>query len=474
MPSSRVIGAAALLASAACVPREAGYAEVRELTAARLQKDARWYRHESEAATDERTQRLLAKPLDADAAVQLALLNNQGLQAAFEELGLARAELVQALRLPNPRVDAALRFPAGDGDDPALDVDALIGLTDLLFLPLQNGVARAELRASQLSVTGAVLDAAFEARVAFYQYQAALQTLELRRDILRALRASFEAAEALHQAGNITDLSWATERALYEEARLAYTNAEVNVRARREELNAGMGLWGRPGGEWTAVERLPPAAPPGPELAELEAYALERSLELALERQRFAAAAKRANLEQARGWVPELEAGVSVELEPESDGELSLGPAIALELPLFYQGQGEVGAARARMRQAQRRHADVAVRIRAAARAAAARLEAAAKTAEYYREVLLPLRQQIVEETQLQFNAMSVGVFQLLQAKRDQIETGRAYVETLLDYWTARARVDQLRSGRLPSTSVSPGTGRPGEPRAATGQAEDH
>jgi cobalt-zinc-cadmium efflux system outer membrane protein len=59
----------------------------------------------------------------------------------------------------------------------------------------------------------------------------------------------------------------------------------------------------------------------------------------------------------------------------------------------------------------------------------------------------------------LPFNAMNLGVFQLMQAKRDQIEAARAYVQALREYWTARAEVDQLLAGRLPR-------------RAATGDAE--
>jgi hypothetical protein len=45
---------------------------------------------------------------------------------------------------------------------------------------------------------------------------------------------------------------------------------------------------------------------------------------------------------------------------------------------------------------------------------------------------------------------MSVGVLQLSQAKRDQIETARAYVEACQSNWTARAEVEQLLAGRLP------------------------
>jgi hypothetical protein len=49
---------------------------------------------------------------------------------------------------------------------------------------------------------------------------------------------------------------------------------------------------------------------------------------------------------------------------------------------------------------------------------------------------------------------MSVSVFQLLLARRDEVETARSYVEALREYWTARAEAEQLRSGRLPSAAA--------------------
>ena len=46
-------------------------------------------------------------------------------------------------------------------------------------------------------------------------------------------------------------------------------------------------------------------------------------------------------------------------------------------------------------------------------------------------------------------NAMALGVFQLLAAKRDEVQTARTYVELLREYWTARAEVERLEAGRL-------------------------
>jgi outer membrane protein, heavy metal efflux system len=424
-----------------CVPSDAGYQDVRRLTAERIHQDVRWSAHEKAADPGQQVRALLARPLSADSAVQLALLQNQGLQATFEELSVARGAQVEAQHLPNPTADAALRF-SGSGP-PDIDVQGLISISDLLLLPLRGGAAAANLDAATANVAAQVLDLAFSVRVAFYEYQAAQQTLELSQTTLVALRASFDAAQNLHAAGNITDLNLANERALYEESRISYTRAEAALHAKRQELAALMGFWGPE--KWESVPRLADAVASDASLATLEPRAIERSLDLDIIRHRYRAAARGANAASTQNWVPELKAGVSAERD---SGEWSVGPAISLELPLFYQGQGGPGDADARRQE--KLYADTALRIRAAARGLASRLDAAAQSAEYYKRVLLPLREQIVSGTQLEYNAMNASVFQLLQARREQIQAERAYVELLREYWVLRAEADQLAAGRLP------------------------
>jgi cobalt-zinc-cadmium efflux system outer membrane protein len=97
----------------------------------------------------------------------------------------------------------------------------------------------------------------------------------------------------------------------------------------------------------------------------------------------------------------------------------------------------------------------VGVRVRATARALSEQVQAAQDRALYYRDILLPLRERIVNETQLQYNAMQRGVFELLRAREQQIQTAVAYIDTLRDYWLARADLGLLLSGRVPSTGRS-------------------
>ena len=104
------------------------------------------------------------------------------------------------------------------------------------------------------------------------------------------------------------------------------------------------------------------------------------------------------------------------------------------------------------MRQLEQQYRARAVSIRAGVRRSRNELLIATRRAEHYRDVLLPLWEQIVSETQRQYNAMQSGVFQLLLARREQIRTGQEYVTALRSYWRARSTLDQILAGRLVAT----------------------
>lgn len=92
-----------LLAGCTSFSSDGGFAGVEKITRDKIGKDVKWSRTEGERnSVAARVAELLAKPLSADDAVQIALLSNRGLQADFAELGIAEADMVSASRLPNP------------------------------------------------------------------------------------------------------------------------------------------------------------------------------------------------------------------------------------------------------------------------------------------------------------------------------------------------------------------------------------
>lgn len=448
------------LTGCASVNLNAGFSEVGAAVEERAATRIGWNRGtelDNEAA--ERLRALLRKKFTADDAVQIAMLNNRDLQAIYSDLGVAQADLVQAGLFRNPILDAAVLFPLS-GVRPDLQLTVVISFLDALYVPLRKRVAAARFEEAKLRVTGAVLDLAAQVRRAFHEHQGNEQMLQLRQTIVQALTASWDVSRRLHEAGNITDLDLARDRAAAETSKLVLRSVEIAARQSREHLNELMGTWGEQTA-WEIDGRLPDIpAEPAP-VNGLERVALSRSIDLSQARQRVITAGQQLGYDRATAFIPETEAGV----EAEREEGWKVGPVLSVPIPLFDQGQARVGRAAAELRRTQQEYYALAVRIRATTRAVRDRMLGARDRALYYRDILLPLQERIVNEAQLQYNAMQIGIFHLLRDRERQIETGVAYVEALREYWLARADLLHISAGRLP---VSNGVRRGGEGGKAT------
>ncbi len=441
------------LAGCASMQPQGGFDDVQQAVSERTGARVHWNNGtEADAEVKAAVGSLLQRELTVEDAVQLALLNNHNLQAIYEELNIAQADLVQAGLLRNPVFGGSVGFAiSGGGIAPTLNIAQ--DFVGMLSMPLRKGRAEAAFERAKVLVTSAVLDAAFDVRRAFYDYQAAQQTCEMRATVVEATKASYELAKRLRAAGNFRELDLSNERALYERSKVELAAMETEVILGRERMNALMGLWGAQT-QWRTSARLP--APPDDAGAPdgLERRAIAASLDLTVLRRDAEIAARSAGIARQFGWFTEAEVGVSAAREL---GEpWTVGPSLALPIPIFDQGQAKIASTDAQFRQAGERYIARAVEIRSRVRAAHVASVMALDRAKYYENVILPLRQKIVGETQLQYNAMQVSAFQLLQAKRDQIDAGAAYIGSLRDFWVAESMMDQILSG---GTSVMDRTG---------------
>ena len=453
----------------ASVSLDAGFAEVGTAVEERSATRIAWNRGiELDQGAAEQVRSMLQRQLTVDDALQIAMLNNRDLQALYSDLGLAQSDLVQAGLFKNPVLDAAILFPLS-GVRPDLQLSVVISLLDALYVPLRKRVAAAQFEEAKLRVTGAVLDFTAQVRRAFYVHQANEQMVELRRTIVQALTASVDVSRRLHEAGNISDLDLVRDRVQMEAAKVMLRSAESEAQQSREQLNTLLGAWGEDTA-WEIDGRMPDI-PEGPlPVSGIERVALARSLDLAHARQRIVVAGQQLGYSRASALVPDLDLGANAEREA---GEgWKVGPAVTIPLPLFDQGQARLARAASELRRAQQEYYALAVRVRSTARAVQDRVAGARDRALYYRDILLPLRERIVNEGQLHYNAMQIGIFQLLRDREQQIETGVAYVEALRDYWLARADLTQLASGRAPSVNGSPAGGNAG--RVKSKQSEGH
>lgn len=403
---------------------------------------------------------MLEGTLTRDEAVQIALLNNRRLQARLSQLGIACGDLVEAGLLKNPIFEYVRRKSKEPMTVDNIEWSVTLDFIDILLLPLRRKLAASEFEQVKLEVAADVLELAFDVQSAWYDMQAAVESLELYRTAVEATKASYETAVKIHEAGNISDLELHQEQAIYEEQKLALQEAETDGIELRERLNLLMGLWG-PCTNWKMGARLPRLPKREVAGAGLESVAVCQRLDLAAARQEIESLGRELGIANATSLIPELEGGYAAERE--TDGTWLRGYQFSLPIPIFNQGQGPILRNRARLAQAQHNYYAQAVEVRSEVRSARARMMKARERVNFYEKIMLPLRTRMVEEALLQFNAMDVSPFELLQIKRDQVNAGAETIGALRDYWTARSELEKALGGSLECRAAG-GAGAPVPP----------
>jgi cobalt-zinc-cadmium efflux system outer membrane protein len=437
---------AAGLAGCTSVPKEAGFPDVQQTIADRAGHLVQWRGNSAaDDAVDAAVAALLHRELTVEAAVQVALLNNRHLQATYEDLGIAQADLVQAGLLKNPVFAGSWRFPDRSPGGTNAEYSVTQDFLNLLIIPLRKTMAKRQFESTKRSVAHAVLQLAAEVKTAYYTLQAREQLLKRLRLMMDINQTAAELAQRQQEAGTLNELGLISQRAVYHQSRVDVAQAEAQLAADRERLNRLLGLWGDQTG-WTVADHLPDIPAKEIPVEHLESLAIRQRLDLAATRDQLVALGQALGLTERYGSFASVEVGVDTEREP--DGQWLTGPTLSLQLPIFDQGQARVARARGQFRQLQRRFEAMAIDIRSEVRGARDRLLAERNLAEYYK-ALLPERMRILQLTLLQYNGMLKGPYDLLAARQGEVATEQAYIEAWRDYWLARVELERAVGGRL-------------------------
>ncbi|MGI8437610.1 MAG: TolC family protein [Chthoniobacterales bacterium] len=445
-----IVATALLLAG--CGTPKASLDTVQETVAGRTGQRVHWDRGgPDDAQAQQAIQTLLRRELTAESAVQIALLNNRSLQAQFEEIGIAQADLIEAGLLSNPSFAASFRFPNRPPSGTNIEYSIARNFLDLLVIPLRKRFATARLAQTETRIADEVLKLAADVKSAFYTAQAREQLLGRLKLITETNETAAEFTKKLHDAGNTSDLEMANQQGSYEQSRLEVAQTELQTRRDRERLNRLLGLWG-PNTNWKMADHLPELPEAEVSLQHLESRAVAQRLDLQAERAQLDIIGQSLALRTKTRFLPSgVKVGVDTEREP--DGQRVTGPTLDLELPIFNQGQGEIAKLRAQYRQAQRRTEALAVNVRSEVREARDQLIAARDLTSYIGKRLLPTQQQALNLTLQQYNYMLKGTYDLLLAKQNEVAAERSCIEAWRDYWIARAELERAVGGSLSGKS---------------------
>lgn len=449
-----------LLSGCASFSPDGGFGEVGKAVAERGAGEAKWIRAADEAdSAATRVKELLAQPLSAEAAVQIALLNNRGLQSRYAELGIAEADLVQASRWSGPKLSFA-RLTRGD--EVEREASVFFDVLGLISIPLSTRAQEERFAGARHRAAEETLRLALDARKAWLQAVAAQQSAKYMEDVQLAAEASADLARRMAAVGNWPRLTRDREQAFYADATAQLARARQAQVAARERLTRLMGLWGEDIA-YALPERLPDLPQAALEGGELESEALRQRLDVQAVRRDAEGLAKALGLTQVTRFVDLLEVGA---LRNRETGEpVQRGWEVELRIPIFDFGGARAARAEYQYMQAVDRAADTAVRARSEVREAYGTYRTAFDLARHYRDEIVPLRKRISEEILLRYNGMLSSVFELLADARDAVASVNGYLEAQRDFWMAEADLQMaLTTGSPGATGTSTKAAMPAAP----------
>ena len=386
---------------------------------------------------------LLARPLSADDAVQIALLNNRDLQAAYNDLGVSEADYVQQSLPPNPSL--SLNYYGGTGVAD-FEIRLIEDILSLMTLQSRSKIAAEHFEHAKHGAVATTLSLAADVRRAWVRTIAAERQVRFLEQARQTADASARLVAKLAEAGQGDQLDQAEIAAFYTELSVRVGQARLTERRERESLTRLMGLWGG-----DVAFRLPddlPSLPGDPAtMADVEAQAINRRVDLLMARHDVVAFAKSLKLTQATRYVSLFQLAGMVNNEsanPLTDFNTPItrgGGALEISIPVFDTGEARERKARETYMRAVNRLAAKAVNARSEARIAYETYRGTYDIARFYETRVLPLRQTVSREFELRYSTavnttevMRVDLFKVLVDTRTRIAATAAALDARRDF----------------------------------------
>ena len=218
-----------------------------------------------------REEELLAAPLTAEAAAEIALLHHPAVDRALETLGLYELDRLELAHNVNPEFNHG-RPP--DTADTRIERSLSINVMTWLVVPAFAPATPPE-RAPLVQAADEIGARLFTARRAWVSAVASRQLVRYLEDVVTAAEVSRDLAARMRSVGNVSELEALRAQTLYADAVAHLTAAQAAAAIERERLAQTLGLFSADAERLQLPQRLPalPRTPVGPEGLEARAVA---------------------------------------------------------------------------------------------------------------------------------------------------------------------------------------------------------
>jgi cobalt-zinc-cadmium efflux system outer membrane protein len=367
-------------------------------------------------------------------AVAIALWNSPSFQATLADLGIARADLVEAGLLRNPIF--SLLFPVGPKQ---LEWTVQFPFDVLWQRPRRVAAAQLNVQAVGERLVWDALSLVARTRTAHADALIADRRLQLTTENADLVQRLAGITAARLRSGDISELEARSARSDAARVQVMRRAVEHDRNLARLTLAAMLGLD-------TVPDQLQPV--PGPPLADsatcgTEAERLEEALasrpDVRAAEMGIEAAARRASWERSR--VLTL-IGI---LDGNGDAEegAEVGPGVSLDIPIFFRNQGGITRAEAEIERASRQYAAVRAQVVADVRASTTRLQQAEQAISAWRNEIVPSLEIEQRQAESAYQAGEIPLFTLLDASRRLVDGRIRLIDSEADLQRAAIAVER-------------------------------
>lgn len=380
--------------------------------------------------------------LTRDEAVAIALWNSPAFEASLADLGLARADLVDARLLRNPIL--SLLFPVGPKQ---LEWTLQFPIEVLWQRPRRVAAAtlNAQAVAERLVSNGLTLIA--DVRQAYVEAAAGERRITLATENADLAKRLSDITDARLRAGDISELEARAARSDASQVQATLRSLEHELEAAKVTLTYRMGLD-------TPPEQL--RITPGAEtvfascgtargLVE-EALASRpdvRAAEIGIE-----AAGQRASWERSRV----LNLIAMLDANQQGSQGFEMGPGVNFDIPIFSRNQGGILRATAELERASQTYLAVRQQVASEIRTASIRFNQAQQAVQIWESDIVPSLQVELRQAEGAYRAGEVALLSLLDVSRRLVQARIRLVEVGIDRQRAAVALEHRIGRACPGT----------------------
>ncbi len=454
------LGALTLAGGCATVKPQHDYERVGQRVSEATGQD-RIYQPKDDGLVDGLVEALLQDGISAAEAVEICLLNNRALQAAFMDVGIAHADAVQAGLYTNPFLNISALLPDSGG---LANIQSTMAqnIAELWQIPIRKRMANRSLDAAIVDLARKAAVLAMDAKVAYYTAVGSEERLRIARDNLDIANNLLELALARQKAGAANELDVNLSRSVAVDSEIAVERDRLSAANARRDLATLLGLI-IDADTLVLNDPLPGNFPDTPSAQSL--VELSKSWRLDLQAAEQVVSAARATLAYQKSLVvPQIQIGFSLErsertrqggrdiladtvrssivgggltapgIQPRSERQRGkgqdfiLGPSLGLTLPIFDQNQAQIAKAQFTLQQAIKTMDGLDRTITQEVRSAVDRAITSWRLMHMYRDKSIPLAQVNLDLSREAYRAGRASFLSVLEAQRFFLEARRSYV----------------------------------------------